>query len=50
MNWIAANPTHVAKPNYLLVGDMNSYAKEDPILALIKANYNPQVQQEICVA
>jgi len=37
MQWIAKNPTQVAKPNYLLVGDMNSYAKEDPILALEKA-------------
>ena len=46
MNWIAANPTHVAKPNYLLVGDMNSYAKEDPILALIKANYHTLLNDE----
>ena len=37
--WIASNPTKVSNPNYLLAGDMNSYAKEDPILAFEKANY-----------
>lgn len=33
------NPTQVPKQNALLVGDMNSYAKEAPILAFEKANY-----------
>jgi uncharacterized protein len=37
--WIAKNPTQVKNPNILLLGDMNSYAKEDPILAFEKANY-----------
>ena len=46
MQWIAKNPTQVAKPNYLLVGDMNSYAKEDPILALEKANYKVLLNDE----
>ena len=44
--WIATNPTKVEKPNYLLVGDMNSYAKEDPILALEKANYKALLNDE----
>ena len=30
------NPTQVPKQNALLVGDMNSYAKEAPILAFEK--------------
>lgn len=46
MQWIARNPTQVTKPNYLLVGDMNSYAKEDPILALEKANYKVLLNDE----
>ena len=46
MQWIAKNPTQVTKPNYLLVGDMNSYAKEDPILALEKANYKVLLNDE----
>ncbi|MCU4336753.1 ExeM/NucH family extracellular endonuclease [Acinetobacter dispersus] len=37
--WIAKNPTQVKNPNILLLGDMNSYAKEDPILSFEKANY-----------
>lgn len=44
--WIATNPTKVEKPNYLLVGDMNSYAKEDPILAFEKANYKALLNDE----
>ena len=39
VQWLARNPTQVQQPNALLVGDMNSYAKEDPILAFEKANY-----------
>lgn len=46
MQWIAKNPTKITKPNYLLVGDMNSYAKEDPILALEKANYKALLNDE----
>jgi len=39
VQWLAKNPTQVSKQNALLVGDMNSYAKEEPILAFEKANY-----------
>ncbi|WP_168405296.1 ExeM/NucH family extracellular endonuclease [Acinetobacter indicus] len=39
MQWLATNPTKVTQPNVLILGDLNSYAKEDPILALEKANY-----------
>ena len=46
MQWIATNPTKVNNPNYLLVGDMNSYAKEDPILELEKANYKVLLNDE----
>ena len=46
IQWIATNPTKAEKPNYLLVGDMNSYAKEDPILAFGKANYKILLNDE----
>ncbi|MDM1784016.1 ExeM/NucH family extracellular endonuclease [Acinetobacter bereziniae] len=46
IQWIATNPTKAEKPNYLLVGDMNSYAKEDPILAFEKANYKVLLNDE----
>lgn len=46
MQWIATNPTKATEPNYLLVGDLNSYAKEDPILAFEKANYKVLLNDE----
>lgn len=46
IQWIATNPTKAENPNYLLVGDMNSYAKEDPILAFEKANYKVLLNDE----
>lgn len=39
VQWLAKNPTQAPKQNALLVGDMNSYAKEEPILSFEKANY-----------
>ncbi len=33
-DWIATNPTGQADPDYLLIGDFNAYAKEDPISQL----------------
>lgn len=46
IQWIATNPTKAEKPNYLLVGDLNSYAKEDPILAFENANYKILLNDE----
>lgn len=44
--WAATNPTKAAQPNYLFVGDLNSYAKEDPILAFEKAKYKVLLNDE----
>ncbi|TCM67044.1 hypothetical protein EC844_11085 [Acinetobacter calcoaceticus] len=46
IQWMAKNPTKVEKPNFLLVGDMNSYAKEDPMLALEKAKFKVLLNDE----
>lgn len=46
IQWMAKNPTQVETPNMLLLGDLNSYAKEDPILALEKANYKVLLNDE----
>jgi predicted extracellular nuclease len=35
VDWLKADPTGSGDPDYLLLGDMNSYAKEDPITALL---------------
>jgi uncharacterized protein len=32
-NWLATDPTGVADPDVLVIGDLNAYAKEDPIRA-----------------
>ncbi len=45
--WLAANPTGVNDPDVLIVGDLNSYAKEDPITALQSAGYINVIEQRI---
>lgn len=34
LSWLASDPTHSSDPDYLLIGDFNAYAKEDPIARL----------------
>ena len=38
-DWIATRPTGVGDDDALLVGDLNSYAKEDPIDVLVEAGF-----------
>jgi predicted extracellular nuclease len=38
-NWLATDPTSSNDPDYLILGDLNSYAMEDPISALTSAGY-----------
>lgn len=33
-NWLATRPTGTEDPDYLLIGDFNAYAQEDPVLHL----------------
>ena len=40
VNWLATDPTGSGDPDFLLVGDYNSYAKEDPITEIKNAGYN----------
>jgi predicted extracellular nuclease/small nuclear ribonucleoprotein (snRNP)-like protein len=37
--WIETNPTGATDGDYLLIGDLNSYAQEDPIKALEEAGF-----------
>ncbi len=37
--WLATNPTGVADPDVLLIGDLNAYRMEDPIMTLEDAGY-----------
>ena len=38
-NWLTTDPTASGDPDFLIVGDLNSYAKEDPIAALEANGY-----------
>ena len=39
MNWLAADPTGTGETDILILGDLNSYTFEDPILALTSGGY-----------
>ncbi len=39
VDWMATHPTGVDDDDFLVMGDMNSYAKEDPITALVTAGF-----------
>ncbi|MFZ5904489.1 MAG: ExeM/NucH family extracellular endonuclease [Chloroflexota bacterium] len=39
VNWLATDPTGSGDPDFLLIGDFNSYAMEDPIRALLSVDY-----------
>jgi PKD repeat protein len=38
-DWLATDPTGSGDPDVLIIGDLNSYAQEDPIVALEAAGY-----------
>ena len=42
--WLAADPTGTGDPDVLLLGDFNSYAQEDPIIALKNAGYTNLIE------
>lgn len=37
--WLPADPTGAGDPDFLVIGDMNAYAKEDPISQYLNAGY-----------
>jgi predicted extracellular nuclease/uncharacterized membrane protein len=39
VNWLAGDPTGSGDPDFLIIGDLNSYAMEDPITAIKDAGY-----------
>ena len=39
VSWLAADPTGTGDPDVLLIGDYNSYAKEDPIDVLLAGGF-----------
>lgn len=45
--WLATDPTGTGDPDVLLLGDYNSYAMEDPILALEGAGYTHLIKDRL---
>jgi predicted extracellular nuclease len=45
VDWLATDPTGSGDPDSLIIGDLNSYDKEDPIDAIIAAGYTDLVAQ-----
>lgn len=43
-HWLASDPTGTGDPDVLILGDLNSYAKEDPIRALTSNGYTDLAQ------
>lgn len=44
VNWLATDPTGSGDPDFLIIGDLNSYAMEDPITAIKNAGYTNLVE------
>ncbi|HBX70067.1 MAG TPA: endonuclease/exonuclease/phosphatase [Chloroflexi bacterium] len=44
VNWLATDPTSSGESAYLIIGDLNSYAMEDPIDAIKAAGYTDLLQ------
>ncbi len=42
-NWLATDPTGSGDPDFLIIGDMNAYAMEDPITAIKNAGYTDMI-------
>ena len=45
VDWLATDPTGSGDPDSLIIGDLNSYDKEDPIDAILAAGYTDLVAQ-----
>ncbi len=39
IDWIAGDPTNSGSANYMIIGDLNSYAKEQPIVVLEQGGF-----------
>jgi predicted extracellular nuclease len=44
-DWLAQDPTGTGDADIFIVGDLNSYAKEDPITVLLEAGYTDLVDE-----
>lgn len=45
VSWLNTNPTGVNDKDYLIIGDLNAYAKEDPIATITNAGYTDLINK-----
>jgi predicted extracellular nuclease len=45
--WLATDPTGAGDPDFLIIGDLNAYAKEDPITTITTAGYTDLVNSKL---
>ncbi|GGY80413.1 extracelullar DNA degradation protein EddB [Cellvibrio zantedeschiae] len=45
VNWLSRKPTGVNDGDFLIIGDLNSYAKEEPITKIINAGYTDLINK-----
>lgn len=43
VDWLATDPTGSGDPDFLIIGDLNAYAQEDPIRAITGAGYTDTI-------
>jgi uncharacterized protein len=48
--WLAGDPTGTGEANILILGDLNAYAREDPVAALAEAGYRDLVAMHATAA
>jgi hypothetical protein len=46
-DWLASDPTGSGAPDFLIIGDLNAYAREDPIRALEAAGYTNLIRRDL---
>ena len=44
VNWLATDPTGSGDPDFLIIGDLNAHAREDPITAIRDAGYTDLIR------
>lgn len=47
VDWLATDPTASKDPDFMIIGDLNSYAKEDPIAAIKNGGYVDLIDAQI---
>jgi len=47
VDWLATDPTHSGHAAFLVIGDLNAYAKEDPIEVLVAAGYRDLLREYV---